>query len=80
MKKVLFAIVILLLFVICVAYVYVPKFAYQQITEFEPFTFDRVLGDTAWINEYQLGEYRKPEDYGYDQVEEVAFTSALDQL
>lgn len=80
MKKVLFAIVILLLLIISVAYFYIPRFAYQQITYFEPFTFERVLGDTAWINEYEIGDYRKPEDFGYNQVEEVTFNSALDQL
>ncbi|MEL7146380.1 MAG: alpha/beta hydrolase [Bacteroidota bacterium] len=80
MKKVLFAIVIIVLVVICVAYLYVPQFAYQKITDFEPFTFERVLGDTAWVSEYEIGDYRKPEDYGYSVVEEVGFTSAQDKL
>ena len=80
MKKVFFGIILVLLIVICISYFYIPRFAFQQITDFEPFTFERVLGDTTWIKEYELGDYRKPEDYGYKTVEEVTFPSAVDQL
>ncbi len=80
MKKVLFGILLLLLLIITTGYFYIPQFTYQKITDYEPFTFEKVLGDTAWVNEYQLGGYEKPEDFGYNTVEEVDFESALDGL
>lgn len=80
MKKVLFGILLLLLLILTTGYFYIPQFTYQKITDYEPFTFERVLGDTAWVSEYQLGAYQSPEDYGYQNVEEVTFYSALDSL
>ena len=80
MKKVLFGILLILLLILTTGYFYVPQFAFQKITDYEPFTFERVLNDTTWVNEYQLNGFEKPEDFGFSNVEEVSFNSALDDL
>lgn len=80
MKKVLFGILLIILLILTTGYFYIPQFAFQKITDYEPFTFERVLGDTSWVNEYQLNGFEKPEDFGFTNVEEVSFNSALDDL
>lgn len=80
MKKVLFGILLILLLILTTGYFYVPQFAFQKITYYEPFTFERVLNDTVWMNEYQIKGFEKPEDFGFTNVEEVNFNSALDDL
>ncbi len=75
MRKALPAIVIVLIFLGIGAYITIPKVIYKMVTEFEPYTFERVLGDTALIADYQIGAYRSPVDYGYDDTEEVTFMS-----
>jgi len=80
MKKILFGILILVLLVMTLAYFYLPQFIYLKITDFEPFTFEKVLNDTAWIQEYEIEDYRNPQDYGYNLVQEVDFKSSVDGL
>ncbi len=80
MKKVLYGILVVILLALTLVYFYLPQFVYQKITDFEPFTFERVLEDSTWLAEYELGNYQKPEDYGYYNTEEVSFYSAIDSL
>lgn len=80
MKKILIGILLFLLLLISVGFFYVPRYTLEMITEYEPFTFERVLGDSTWIAEYEIGEYDHPEDFGYVNSEEVAFESAMDGL
>ena len=80
MKKVLIGLLVLVTIAIIAAYMIVPRVIYSMVTDFEPWTFERVLEDTTWVSTYEIGEYRSPEDYGYDQTEEVTFESVFDKV
>ncbi len=78
MKKFLIIALILIVGISITAYIMIPKVIYGMVTDFDPWTFEKVLGDTTWINDYQIGDYREPQDFGYDNTEEIEFTSIND--
>lgn len=52
----------------------------EMVTNFESFTFERVLGDKELIEIYGIENATSPEDYGYENFELVEFPSYVDQL
>ena len=73
MKKTLF-IISTLLVLLWMGYLVLPYIIVQQITDFEPHTFESVLNDSSRRANYGIGMNSKPEDYGF-QSEEINFQS-----
>lgn len=63
-KKIIIIFAIVIAFLI-VGYLFIPRIAVSMITEYEPFTFDKVLTDTVLCRKFGIGDHTKPEDYGY---------------
>ncbi|MGB3465789.1 MAG: alpha/beta hydrolase [Cyclobacteriaceae bacterium] len=80
MKKILIGLLLIFILILSIGFFYGPTYTFQMITDYEPFTFDRVLGDSTWMAEYQIGDRDHPEDYGYENTEEVTFSSLKDNL
>lgn len=78
MKKWILIIVGLLLLLAWAFLIYVPNQVLTMITEYEPYTFERILPyDSARVH-YGIYDNNEPADYGYDKVTEVSFTSGFD--
>lgn len=70
MKKrsiLLFLAVVVILAII--AYIMIPSMVVKMITNYDPYTFEKVLGDSALRADYGIGNNDEPEDYGYSSAE-----------
>lgn len=78
MKKwILITVGLLLVFTWAVFY-FIPLKVLTMITEYEPYTFERILPYDSMRVHYGIDDHDDPTDYGYESVEEVAFTSGYD--
>lgn len=74
MKR-LFLISILILLVLAVGLYYaLPKIMLSTITNYEPYTFEKVLGSSKLRSHYGIRDASTPRDYGF-QSEEIDFRS-----
>lgn len=48
-----------------VVYLFVPGYALKIITDYAPYTFERVLSDPEMRIEYGINQLQAPEDYGF---------------
>jgi uncharacterized protein len=61
-------------------YFYVPVYITKMVTDYEPYTFEKVFNDSYLKNtQYGIGENTSPADYGF-AFEDVKFQSAKDKL
>ncbi len=74
MKKIIIIVFAIFIALLVVAYLFIPRIAVSMITEYEPYTFKRVLSDSVLRHKFLIGNRNKPEDYGYES-EEVSFQS-----
>jgi hypothetical protein len=78
MKKwIIIAIGLLLVLAWAVLY-FVPQKVLSMITEYEPYTFERILPYDSARAHYGIYDNNDPSDYGYDQVEEISYRSDFD--
>lgn len=78
MKKWIIIAVGLLLVLAWTFLYFVPQKVLSMITEYEPYTFERILADDAMRVHYGIYDNDDPSDYGYDKVEEISFSSGYD--
>ena len=78
-KKLLIALLVLVVLVFA-GYSFVISTILDMTKNYEPYTFELVLEDSVMNARYGLVDQDDPSDYGYENVEEVAFNSSLDQL
>ncbi len=57
---------------------YIPQQVLNMITEYEPYTFERVLPYDSVRAHYGIRDNDDPSGYGFDDVSEVSFTSDYD--
>jgi len=79
MKK--FLRILLVIIILAVAGFYmlgVPYFV-GMITDYEPYTFERVLSSPELIEKYGIKDYRSPKDYGFE-FEEFTYKSIYDDI
>ena len=69
MKKKLIIIFAVLIALLIIAYLFVPHIAINMITDYEPYTFEKVLTDPELCEKYGIYTNSKPEDYGFESVE-----------
>ncbi|PWJ44174.1 alpha/beta hydrolase [Sediminitomix flava] len=77
MKKITYLVAILLGIAV-LFYLMLPRFLYSMVTEFEPFTFEKVYSDTSLIRHFGIKNHKTPKDYGYENSEDITFYSLLD--
>ncbi len=65
MKKIIIIVFAIITAFLIVGYIFIPRIAVSMITEYEPFTFDKVLTDTVLCRKFGIGDNAKPEDYGF---------------
>lgn len=69
MKKKLVIIFAVLIALLIIAYLFVPYVAVNMITDYEPYTFEKVLTDPELCEKYGISTNTKPEDYGFESKE-----------
>ena len=74
MKKKLIIIFAILIALLIIAYLFVPHIAVNMITDYEPYTFEKVLTDPELCEKYGIFTNTKPEDYGFES-DEIDFKS-----
>jgi pimeloyl-ACP methyl ester carboxylesterase len=74
MIKALKIISVLTLLVMIAAYLFVPGLILKTITDYEPYTFEKILENPWLVSQYGIGSTKSPEDYNYAS-EEVSFQS-----
>ena len=74
MKKKIIIIFAILVAILIIAYLFVPRIAVNMITNYEPYTFEKVLTDPGLCDKYGIFMNTKPEDYGFES-EEIDFKS-----
>ena len=74
MKKKLFTIITLLVILIIVIYIFLPRIVVNMITDYEPYTFEKVLTDPEMCEKFGIYNNTKPGDYGFIN-EEIDFQS-----
>lgn len=80
MKKKILIGVVLLTVIGWGAYSFIISTMISMVKDYDPFTFEFVLQDSVLLEKYGLTTQDHPEDYGFDNVEEVTFYSSLDKL
>ncbi|MEQ9426899.1 MAG: hypothetical protein RJQ09_20920 [Cyclobacteriaceae bacterium] len=79
MKKILVAAIVLLIVGLSAAYVVIPRYAFSLITDYEPYTFEKVFeNDTMRVN-YGIYDNSSPLDYGYE-FQEIEYLSHPDSI
>ena len=69
-----------LLLVITAFYFLLLPYTVNMITDYDKYTFEYVLNDTAMVNKFGIGENRSPADYGYPNFKEVNFPTLTDGI
>jgi pimeloyl-ACP methyl ester carboxylesterase len=80
MKRVLLIIFLSIALLAAAAYWFVPHYALNMITQYVPYTFASVLDYDSMRADYGIGRHSNPTDYGFTEVEELAFLSVKDSL
>lgn len=80
MNKTLAAIAAILLTMAAAVYIALPHRILTMVTEYAPVTFEDVLGSDSMRNDFGIGNASHPVDYGYQRVEDFAFSSLRDQI
>ncbi len=80
MKKKLLITAITLSLLTWAGYIFVLNTIVGMTKDFEPYTFEQVLGDSLLRVRYGITFQKSPSDYAYDNVAEVSYTSSLDKL
>jgi len=65
-RKFLYGLIILIFSGSIAAHFLLPGIALDIITNYEPYTFEKVLGNPDMRVNYGIGDYESPNDYGYD--------------
>ncbi len=78
MKKWIIILIGLLLLLSWAFLYFVPQKVLTMITEYEPYTFEQILQNDSAREHYGIYDNDDPTDYGYEDVEEVMFTSDYD--
>lgn len=73
MKKTITAIIITLL-LLWIGYAFLPYIIIGKINNYDPYTFEKITGDSVMRADYGIGITSKPEDYGF-KSEEINFQS-----
>ncbi len=71
--------VIIVLLVLAFYFLVVPK-TVSMITDYDRYTFDFVLNDTAMVADYAIGSNRNPADYGFPDYDEIDYQTLTDGL
>ena len=74
MGKKLIVVLIIIAGTFAIIWIDLPYYVLDRIKDYEPYTFEMVLSDTALVNKYAIRGHSKPEDYGF-RSEEVNFIS-----
>lgn len=74
MKKFLTVFIQLVLILGIISYLLLPRFILAEITDYQPYTFEKVLSDLELRNHFGIRNSSRPEDYGF-KSEEVNFRS-----
>lgn len=72
-KKLTITLTVLLLLMI-VLYVAIPRVVIKMVTEYDPYTFERVIGDEGMKKDFGIQNNSHPSDYGFAS-EEINFQS-----
>lgn len=80
MKKIAIIGGIVLVVALWVGFEVVSNKILGMVTNYEPYTFERVLEDEAMAEDYGIGSAKDPGDYGFTDFSEVSFKSYLDGL
>ena len=80
MKKTLAATAVILLTIAAAVYIALPHRILTMVTDYAPVTFEDVLGSDSMREDFGIGSASHPADYGYQRVEDFAFSSLRDQI
>ena len=80
MKKLFKALLIIAALLILAFYLLIVPYFVGMITDYEPYTFERVLSNPEMIESYGIEENRNPADYGFSNYEEVTYKTIFDDL
>lgn len=80
MKKILKIIAIIIVLVVLAFYFLVVPKTVSMITDYDRYTFDFVLNDTAMVADYAIGENRGPADYGFPDFDEIDYETLTDGI
>lgn len=80
MRKRYYIPIIIMVILVWLTMSFIPNKIVSMVTNFEPYTFERVLEDSLMRVSYGILNQEDPGDYGYTEVEEVVFYSGLDSL
>ncbi len=69
MRKKLVVVFIIVAGTAAIIWADLPHYVLDRITEYEPYTFEKVLNDTALVRKYAINGHSKPEDYGFESTE-----------
>lgn len=48
----------------------IPRAAFKLITDYRPYTHEKIFGDSEMCTDYGINNCKSPEDYGYSSVEQ----------
>jgi len=74
MKKISLIVLIVLSVIIVAVYLLLPRIAVSMVTNYEPWTFEKVLDNPEIRKDYGINDCSSPEDYGF-KSEEINYTS-----
>ncbi len=80
MKKILKIIAIIIVLIVLAFYFLVVPKTVSMITDYDRYTFDFVLNDTAMVADYGIGEKRGPADYGFPDFDEIDYETLTDGI
>ncbi len=80
MKKFLRISSVAVLLLLVAAWFVVPRYILGMITNYEPFTFERVLDSEEWRASYGIFDKEHPRDYGFDNVEELDYLTVEEDV
>lgn len=63
-----------------IAYLFIINTMVKMVKDYEPHTFEKVFKDSLMRVKYGITNQKNPNDYGYENVEDVVFYSTLDSL
>lgn len=80
MKKILKIIAIVIVVVVIAFYFLVVPKTVSMITDYDRYTFEFVLSDTAMVANYGIGTNRNPAHYGFPDYDEIEFETLTDGI
>ncbi len=73
-RKIFYGFIAVILIGAIAAHFLIPGIALNIITNYEPYTFEKVLNNPDMRVNYGIGDYQSPKDYGYD-FEDIDYIS-----